>query len=121
MRAGASRIQRYPWLVRSGVYLGRLSVQLGRKLVRDACLERAASLAYTTVLALVPLLAVSFLVFKMSGAFAGAEDAVRTYLFQSLIADSVGKAVEYLNDFLNRVSAGAVGITGLALLIVSAT
>ncbi|MFH2007885.1 MAG: YhjD/YihY/BrkB family envelope integrity protein [bacterium] len=121
VRRSAKLLQRYPRLLRLVVYLGRLSVQLWRKLIRDECLDRAASLAYTTVLALVPLLAVSFLVFRLSGDPTGAEAAVRAYLFESLLANSVGQAVGYLNAFLDRVSAGAVGVTGTALLVFTAT
>ncbi len=121
VRAGRVTLGRYPRLIRVGVYLGRLSVQLWRKLLRDECLDRAAALAYTTVLALVPMLAVMFLVFRMSASFAPAEDAVRQFLFQSLLANSITQAVGYLNTFLTNVGRGAVGITGTTMLIFSAT
>jgi membrane protein len=121
VRAGRVTLDRYPRLIRVGVYLGRLGVQLWRKLLRDECLDRAAALAYTTVLALVPMLAVMFLVFRMSASFAPAEDAVRQFLFQSLLANSITQAVGYLNTFLTNVGRGAVGITGTAMLIFSAT
>lgn len=121
VRAGRVKLNRYPRLIRAGVYLGRLSVQFWRKLLRDECLDRAAALSYTTVLALVPLLAVMFLVFRMSPSFAPAEYAVRQFLFQSLMADSITSAVGYLNTFLTNVGRGAVGVTGTAMLIFSAT
>jgi membrane protein len=121
VRAGRVKLGRYPRLIRAGVYLGRLSVQLWRKLLRDECLDRAAALAYTTVLALVPLLAVMFLVFRTSASFAPAEDAVRQFLLQSLLADSIKNAVGYLDAFLTNVGRGAVGVTGMAMLIFLAT
>ncbi|MDY0000396.1 MAG: YihY family inner membrane protein, partial [Polyangia bacterium] len=121
IRRGRSRLQRYPRLLRMLVTAWRLGAQLWRKLVDDDCLSRAASLSYTTILAVVPLMAVSFLVFRMSGAFDGVEAEVRHWMLESLLAESVGSVREVLDVFLGRVSSGAVGVTGAVMLVFTST
>ena len=121
LHAGRSRIRRYPALVRSGVYLGRLAIAFWHKFVDDDCLGAAASLAYTTILAVVPLLVVSFLLFRVSGTFGDIEGKVRGWLLANLLAESVEPVTAYLNMFLTRVTAGAVSVTGIALLVFTAT
>ena len=90
LRAGRSRLQRYPKLVRAGVYLGRLAVAFWRKFVDDDCLGAAASLAFTSILAVVPLMVVSFMLFRVSGTFGDIEGKVRAWLLANLLAESVG-------------------------------
>ncbi|MCA9540296.1 MAG: hypothetical protein KC620_15465, partial [Myxococcales bacterium] len=70
-----------------------LTIEIGRQLVSPQALRAAASLAFTTVLSMVPLLAVSFAVFKAFVPSTEAAAKVRGWLLGTLLADSVQDVV----------------------------
>lgn len=100
------RLRRNPlWLWAEGTVRG---------FVRDDCLVRAASLTYTTSLALVPLLAVVLAVLQGAG-FA---EYLRPFLLERvpmLDAESVDGLLEYID----RANAQAIGGLGFAVLLVT--
>ena len=108
-------------LGRFGLYLYRLAIQIWRQLVRDKCLERASALAYTSVLSIVPILAVAFAIFRMTGAVEDIEGKIKQYAYTLLVPESVTKATDFVDAFLKNVSSGALGAMGLAFLIFTAT
>jgi membrane protein len=112
-------LARWPRSLRAARYVVRLNGLMARQLVRDDCLIKAGSLSFTTILSLVPILAVSLLIFRVSGAFAAVEQSVRDYLLQTFLAESVNEVVAYLNEFLYRVGSSAIGVAGLLFLIFS--
>ncbi|NOZ23910.1 MAG: YihY family inner membrane protein [Planctomycetes bacterium] len=74
----------------------RLYTYIGKQLFRDNCLERACALAYTTVLAIVPVVTVAFAFYRSFTGLEGIEDMVKQrmldwFLAQSHIVDTVGK------------------------------
>ncbi|MCC7441973.1 MAG: YihY family inner membrane protein [Bdellovibrionales bacterium] len=101
-----------------------LSKRLGRVLVdtwdhmRQARMPLvASSLAYTTLLSIIPALAVSFALFK---AFGGLERLYGTLepLVLEYLAESSGKeATRTIQRFISNVHAGTVGVSGLIGLI----
>lgn len=98
----------------------RLLLLIWRQLVVDDALKTAQSLAYTTILSMVPALAVVFAIFK---AFVGSEDLtakVSGWLLGTLFAESVGEVTGVLQGFLGRADIGAVGAVGFIFLIVTA-
>ncbi|MGZ3709833.1 MAG: YhjD/YihY/BrkB family envelope integrity protein [Bdellovibrionota bacterium] len=86
--------------------------------VRDARLFMAASsLAYTTILSIIPVLAVSFAVFQ---AFGGMQKVYSTIepLVLSYLAEGQGDAaIQTLHRFIDNANAGAIGIGGMIGLI----
>lgn len=97
----------------------RLLMNLWRQLVIDDALQSAAALAYTTLLALVPLLAVSFSLLK---AFVPGDELsaqVREWMLNTLLADSINDVVPIINDILGRASGGTVGLVGFSFLLVT--
>jgi len=76
---------------------------------------RAMSLVYTTMLALVPLLAVSFSVLKAFGVHNQAEPIIRNFLHA--LGPKGDELTVKIVSFVDNVRAGILGTVGLALLI----
>lgn len=90
--------------------------------IRDIAGERlnlrAMSLVYTTLLSLVPLLAVSFSVLK---AF-GVHNAARPTLLSLLapLGDESVQMVDQITGFVDNIKVGVLGVVGVALLLYTA-
>jgi membrane protein len=112
-------LQRYPRTLHGLTWVLRFVRLIVRQLVRDDCLVKAGSLAFSTLLSIVPLIAVSLMVLRLSGAFATVENQVRDVLVQFLVAESVNSVAAYLTGFMSRASSGTVGGVGLAFLVVT--
>ena len=79
----------------------------------------ASSLTFTTVLALVPLLAVALSVFSAFPAFAHLQDALRRWLIESLIPTGIAEQVMgHLTQFAGKAS--QLGLAGFGGLVVTA-
>ncbi|HJX17885.1 MAG TPA: YihY/virulence factor BrkB family protein [Acidiferrobacterales bacterium] len=97
------------------VHALRMVYAVGRDLAEGQLTLRAMSLVYTTLLSLVPLLALSFSVLK---AF-GVHNQVRPTLL-ALLAPMGEKGVEITNQvigFVDNIKVGVLGALGLGLLI----
>jgi membrane protein len=79
----------------------------------------AGSLAFTTVLSVVPLVAVSFSLFTRFPVFARFEAALEQHLLRSLLPDGIARTVlKYLHQF--AANAGTLTLAGTAFLLVAA-
>lgn len=99
------------WLLWSG----RMVVVLGRELAQGELTLRAMSLVYTTLLALVPLLAVSFSVLKGFGVHNQIEP-----LLLNLLAPLGEKGIEITErviGFVENMKVGVLGAVGMAMLL----
>jgi membrane protein len=77
----------------------------------------ASSLAYTTVLSLIPLLAVSFAVFN---AFVGMEklsSTVTPWVLSTLAEGTGQQVVEFIESSIRNTHAGTIGLTGFVALL----
>lgn len=88
-----------------------------REFARDGCSHKAAALAFTTILTLVPLLIVSFALFQTFGALKAVEARVQALVFSHLIASSSQAVSTYLTEFIHKTSAKAVGAVGVVVLL----
>jgi len=77
---------------------------------------RAHALTFRTLLSLVPLLAVAFSLFQAFGGLEAGEQTLRRLLSENLAPGSAAAAMQYVRDFVSRISAGAVGGTGVVFL-----
>ena len=89
------------------------------QLLGERVLRTSASLAFTTILALVPLLAVSFAILRAFVPQGDVADAIRTWMLNTLLADSVSGVVTYIQQFLEETRSGALGLVGLSFLFVT--
>ncbi len=93
----------------------RLAYAVGRDIAEGQLTLRAMSLVYTTLLSLVPLLAVSFSVLKAFGVHNQVEP-----LLLNLLAPLGDKGLEItarIIEFVENIKAGLLGSVGLAFLI----
>ena len=97
----------------------RLLMNMWRQLVIDDALQASAALAYTTLLALVPLLAISFSLLKAFVPSAELADQVREWMLTTLLADSINDIVPFIRDILERAGSGAVGLVGFSFLLIT--
>jgi membrane protein len=87
-----------------------------RRFRDDRCLSAAASLSYTSLLALVPLGAISFAVLAAFPVFGGVREDIQKYIFANFLP-AAGEAVQKYFDLYvaNTGRLTAVGIVGLAV------
>ena len=106
--------QMTPWQYRAVVFL-RIAHLILRDVLDGLVSLRAMSLVYTTLLALVPLLAVSFSVLKGFGVHNQVEPTLL-----NLLAPLGDKGIEISNriiEFVENTEAGVLGSVGLVFLI----
>lgn len=88
------------------------------KFNKDHCFETASALAYTTLVSIVPLMAVSVFIVKGMPFFQGLWSEVQQYIFIHFLP-STGKEVEkYLKEFLENTSHLSI-IGGISLIFSS--
>lgn len=103
-----------PGAKRLGLYIVRVTFAVGRDVAEGQLTLRAMSLVYTTLLSLVPLLAISFSVLKGFGVHNQVEPLLLNFL-----APLGGKGVEITGQiigFVENVKVGVLGGLGFALL-----
>jgi membrane protein len=87
-----------------------------RRFMRERGLQSASSLTYTTLLALVPLLAIAFSIFAAFPAFRNVRTQLEAVLFENLVPEVGGIVQQHMQAFLaNASSLGTVGVVALAL------
>ena len=86
----------------SGIFYGELTL-------------RAMSLVYTTMLAIVPLLAFAFAVLKYLGVHRDLEPVLQGFL--APLGPRAGELTDQIIGFVDNVSGSLLGIIGIALLL----
>ncbi len=82
----------------------------------DRCLRMAASLSYTSLLAVVPLTAIAFSMLAAFPVFEGVRGDFQAALFSNFLPQSADAMREYFDQFVaNTAKLTAVGIIGLAV------
>lgn len=94
---------------------GRALLALSGDLLNGELLDRAASLAYTTLLSLVPLLAVSFSVLQAFGAHNALEPLLRDALVP--LGSQGEEVATRILEFVGRMQVGVLGSLGVLLLL----
>lgn len=85
----------------------------------ERCAQAAASLAFTTLLALVPLLTVALALISHSDLFSGLGTALRNFLLANLLPEKAGKVIAaYVLQF--TLKAGRLTMLGTGLLVLAA-
>jgi membrane protein len=103
-----------------GVRQLEVFVLTARSVYQEEITLRAAALTYNTLLSLVPLLAVGFALFKAFGGLRKLEGPLRQLVVENL---AVGRGEEvglWLDQFIEKVNAGAIAGVGVLVLFYSA-
>jgi len=83
---------------------------------RDQCMRIAAALSYTTLLALVPLIAIAFAILRAFPVFDNIQVQLKSVLFENFLPESVNDAQLYFDQFVGKAGEmTAIGIVGLAI------
>lgn len=91
-----------------------------RKQVHDAQLLLAASsLAYTTILSIIPVLALSFSIFQAFGGMEKLYATIEPMIIHYLAEGASDDAIQAIRGFITRIHAGALGATGLVGTIIT--
>ena len=96
----------------------RLTKHVWQHFLEDRCLEEAASLSYTSLLALVPLLAVTFGIVAAFPVFNVWSDQLQQFIFDNMMPAAGEQIVPHLNEFLGSVS--GLTLPGTVVLIATA-
>ena len=87
---------------------------------RNRCILWAAALTYTTVFALIPLLAVTFSLFHAFGGLKELEDKIRPLILKVMVPGAQEKLIATIDSLIERLNAGAIGAVGTVLVFLSA-
>jgi len=86
---------------------------------QDRCIQIAASLTFTTLLSLVPLITIAVAMFSVFPVFEDFSSQIKVYLINNLMPDMAGKIItQYMRQFTE--SAMRLTAVGIALLAVTA-
>lgn len=105
----------YPWWKSQVVFLLRLAYAVLRDLSQGQLMLQATSLVYTTLLSLVPLLALSFSVLKGFGVHNQIEPALNQFL--APLGPAGAEIAQRIIDFVENIQVGVLGSVGLVLLL----
>ncbi len=104
------------FLARAAAAVGYLRHVLSR-FAADQCPQRAAALTYTTLLAMVPLLAISFALFSAFEAFGEVQTQVHNFIFENFVPQVGSVVQEHLQKFASKTR----GLTILGALFLALT
>ncbi len=96
----------------------RLARHVWTHFQEDRCLEEAASLSYTSLLSMVPLLAVVFGIVSVFPVFNEWSNRLQSLIFDNFLPDTGEQIVPYINTFLDSVS--SLTLPGTVMLFVTA-
>ena len=89
---------------------------LGKRAKADAVFRVASALAYTSLIAIVPLIAIAIAIFSAFPVFDSIKEQLADFLFQNLTADFEEHIRENLSEIVkNSGQLGAVGVSGIAI------
>ncbi len=94
---------------------GRVLMRAARRFRADEAMTRAAALTFTTLLSLVPFLAVFFAILSGFGTFFQTEARLEAFLLRHLLPSSAAAAIQYLTRFTQQT--GTVGLIGFVALL----
>ena len=89
------------------------------RFVQDRCVQIAASLTFTTLLSLVPLITIALTLFSAFPVFENFSSQIKTYLLGNLMPATAGNVIAYYTQQFAE-SAGRLGAVGVAFLAVTA-
>ena len=105
-------------LQRQAVRAKRLARHVWNHFQEDRCLEEAASLSYTSLLSMVPLLAVAFGIVSVFPVFHEWSNRLQSLIFDNFLPDTGEQIVPYINAFLDSVS--SLTLPGTVMLLITA-
>ncbi|MFZ2542451.1 MAG: YihY family inner membrane protein [Gallionella sp.] len=94
------------------------------RFVQDRCSQTAASLTFTTLLSLVPLMTIALTMFSAFPVFDSLSEQIKTYLMKNLMPDTAGVVItKYMQQFtdsaarLTTVGIGFLALTAMSMML----
>lgn len=104
-------LNRLPFAHKSWFMYLRLLV---RHFIDDNCTQKSASLTYTTLLSLVPILTVMLVLFSSVPALEGVREQVQQAIYRNLMPSSGATISQHMSNFAEKSSnLGIVGVAGV--------
>lgn len=75
---------------------------LVRHYIEDNCTQKAASLTYTTLLSLVPIITVLLVILSSVPMLSGIREQVQGLIYENLLPQSGAQVAQYINDFAQK-------------------
>jgi membrane protein len=97
--------------------LKTVSLDLAQQLKQSQILLVASSLAYTTILSIIPLLAVSFAIFQAFGGLDKLYAGIEPFIVANLAEGTGDEATAHIREFITNAHGSALGFWGLIGLI----
>lgn len=97
---------------------------VARRFVRDRCAQTAASLTFSTLLSLVPMVTIALTVFSAFPVFEEFSSQIKSYLLSNLIPENAGIIInQYMQQFaesatrLTAVGIGFLAVTAMSMML----
>lgn len=97
----------------------KIIIETWKQMHEARLLTVAGSLAYTTILSIVPLLAVSFAIFQAFGGLEKLYDTIAPFVLKNLAEGTSDDAIAELRRFIDNAQANVIGVSGLVALIIT--
>lgn len=98
----------------AGNYLIKFWTYLSRRLKQNQLMTHAAALSFSSVLAVIPMVALAYFSFSVLGGFSKVEALIESYMFENIAPSFAENLKGYLYQIKENVSAKAMGLFGLA-------
>jgi membrane protein len=108
----ARRVVRFP------LFAARVLVQVVKQWARDHCPQQAASLAFSTALSIVPMIAIALALLRATGEFEAESSLVAFLAREVLPSISRDEIAQYLIGFAGKLSIETAGIAGIATTLI---
>jgi membrane protein len=108
----------FPRWVRVVVYPVRISLRSFEEFFKDKCLQSASALAFASLLALVPVVAIFFFFLTKLEAFSEIQLRIEDFLFNNLLPARTDVIREYLSQYTQNIT--FVGVFGVTTLFIAA-
>jgi membrane protein len=91
---------------------------IAARFVQDRCAETAASLTFTTLLSLVPMVTIALTVFSAFPVFEDFSAQIKTFLMQNLMPENAGKII---TQYMQQFAESATRLTTMGVLFLGVT
>ena len=105
----------FPYLKRHSLILALAA----KRFYKGSRLLWAASLTFTTVFSLVPLLSVLFYLFNAFGALSDLKTVIQPYVYRSLAPGAQERVLNIIDTLVNGVDFATIGAMGSSVLVIS--
>lgn len=106
-------------MYQSVIKYGKVIIFAFRRFYAEKRLLWAASLTFTTIFSLIPLLSVLFFVFNIFGNLSELKSLIQPYIYKTLAPGAQETVLNLINNLVENINFGTIGIFSSTVLIIS--